>query len=67
MRKYYTLFVKEDGVWAMQFGSYDRSDVDFERLDYRDHGVKLTDTKVTTWTSCPSQRQIDEAVTALNN
>lgn len=43
-RPYFTLFVLipwgEDFRWSPEFGAYDRSDVEGERQDQRDHGVK---------------------------
>jgi hypothetical protein len=62
-RKYFTLAIKEDGVWAPQFGDYDRECVEQERVDtYAEH-------KKANWrilATSGHQRDINAAVAALN-
>jgi hypothetical protein len=45
-RPYFTLAVREDGIWAPQFGDYDRETVEFELEDYLDHDHKRRDLKI---------------------
>jgi hypothetical protein len=65
-RKYFVLLSRYDAEsrWEIVGGSYDRSEIDFERQDYRDHGVRASDLKIIT---CGArQSSIDTAVMALN-
>lgn len=50
--------------WEIAGGSWDRSDIDFEHQDYRDHGVRASDLKIVT---CDGrQSSIDAIVAKLN-
>jgi hypothetical protein len=42
-KKYWILAQRVENVWQCEFGSYDRSDVVFERRAERDKGVKAKD------------------------
>jgi hypothetical protein len=67
MRKYYTLAIREDGVWTPQFGDYNRSVVEEERSYVVGHPsgeVKKKDTKVIC--SGSSQASINAAIAKLN-
>jgi len=64
-RKYYTLAILEDGIWAPQFGDYDRDCVKFEADDYKDHGTKLKDIRIIC--TKDDQASIESAVSALNS
>lgn len=46
MKRYYTLAVREDGVWSPQFGDYSRATVHEEMADMLDHDVRRKDLKV---------------------
>jgi hypothetical protein len=46
VRKYYWLMLREDGRWTSWFGSFDRSEVDFERQDRRESGVMAKDLRI---------------------
>lgn len=61
---YYTLAVREDGVWAPQFGDYDRDVVADEKLDYRDHGYSARDLKIIR--TGDTQADIDARIAAMN-
>lgn len=64
-RKYYTLCIREDGIWAQQFGDYDRMTVSFEVDCLRERGsIKKGDYKILT--TGPKQADINAAVAALN-
>lgn len=63
-RKYYTLLVKEDGKWMIEFGDYDRSLVLMEQVIECEHRRKKKDTKVIT--SGDTQEEINKAVDELN-
>jgi hypothetical protein len=45
MRKYYTLFIREDGRWGPQFGDFDRQCVTDEARDSYGH-VKAKDRRI---------------------
>lgn len=62
--KYYSLAVREDGKWAVQFGDYDRETVKAELGDYLDHGTRRKDMRIIT--SGDTQAEITKAVAALN-
>lgn len=64
-RRYFTLAVREDGVWAPQWGDYDRAAVVAELEDYRDHDVKRKDLKIVV--SGDAQDQINAAIARLND
>jgi len=64
-RKYYTIAIRENGVWAPQFGDYDRMTVSFERDSYVDRGISGKDVKIIT--TAPGQKAIDAAIADLNN
>ena len=48
MTRYYTLAQRVDGNWYPQFGDYDRSVVQDELQDYRDHDVRAKDLMIVT-------------------
>lgn len=64
-RPYHTLLVREGGIWAPQFGDYDRETVEAERDDYRDHDHKAKDLKIVT-TKTTRQAEIEAVVAKLN-
>jgi hypothetical protein len=61
---YYTLAVREDGVWGAQFGDYDREVVAYEKSDYRDHGYSARDLKIIR--TGDSWDEIDACIAAMN-
>lgn len=63
-RSYYTLAERCDGRWVVQAGGYDLETIEFERDDFRDHGVKAKDLRILK--TAPSQKAINAAVAALN-
>ncbi len=60
-RKYHVLLVREDGNWTIEFGDYDKSVVQDERQDKRDHDVKAKDLHILT-VDGDTQADIDAAV-----
>lgn len=64
MARYWGLFVKDDGHWSYEFGSYDKSDVTSEQEDWLDHyddqGKKRrkVDTRIEKWEQCPDDLTI---------
>jgi hypothetical protein len=66
-RKYFTLLAI-DGTpgcpWAVEFGSYDGTEVDAERDDYLDRGWKRKELMIVT--TGDTQAEIDAVVAALN-
>lgn len=65
-KKYYTLASRDgpDAPFAVQFGSYDRKDVDFELRDMRDKGVPKGDLRI--FSSGDKQSEVDAALAELN-
>lgn len=63
--RYFTLAIREEGVWAPQFGDYQRSTVKDEMGEYSDHDVKSCDMKIVV--SEDDQASIDAAIRELNN
>lgn len=63
-RSYYTLAVREHGVWAPQFGDYDREAVR-EELEYYAERIKRADLKIVQSGDTPGE--INAAVRALNS
>jgi hypothetical protein len=64
-RIYFTLAAREpDGVWAPQFGDYDRQCVAAELDDYAQHDYRRKDLKVVK--SFDDQASINKAMAALN-
>jgi hypothetical protein len=63
-KRYHTLAIREDGIWAPQFGAYDRSDVTDELDIYLDQGVRKRDLKIIT--TGELQAEIIAAVAKLN-
>jgi len=63
---YFTLVTRDDAAspWYIEFGAYDREDVDFERESYRDKGVKASNLKVIK--SDGRQASIDAIVKTMN-
>jgi hypothetical protein len=64
MATYYTLAVREDGVWGAQFGDYDRETVVDEKIDYHDHGYSARDLKIIR--TGDNQVDIDARIAAMN-
>lgn len=60
-RKYHVLLVREDGNWTIDFGDYDKSVVQDERHDKRDHDIKAKDLHILT-VDGDTQAAIDAAV-----
>ena len=65
-KKYHTLIARDGSGerWGIEFGSFVRSEVEFERQDYRDHGRKASDLKIVTCDA--GQAAIDAIVAAMN-
>ena len=66
-RTYHVLVVRDDvsAPWRIEFGSWVRDEVAFERDDYRDGGSRASDLKVVT---CDGrQSSIEAIVDAMNN
>jgi hypothetical protein len=65
-KTYFTLITRDNpsASWVIEFGAWEREDVDSERASYRDHGVKARDLKILT--SDGRQASIDAQVKALN-
>lgn len=61
MRKYFTLAVREDSVWGIAFGDYDRSVVAEEASSYR---LPRRDRKILC--TGETQAEIDAAIKDLN-
>jgi hypothetical protein len=65
-KRYYVLVERASASahWGVAFGAYDRSDVDAERRDMRDHGVRAADLQILI---APTGRQtdVDAVVAAL--
>lgn len=64
---YYVLIVYKDGHYSWEFGSFDRSDVIYERDDYREQGYALNELMVTRFEVCPTQKQCDDFMLKMNN
>src|SRR3974390_2990724 len=48
-KRYHVLLTRDDGgAWGVAFGDYDRTTVDEERADYRDHDWRARDLKIIT-------------------
>lgn len=62
---YWSLAVREDGVWHHEYGSYVRKDVIDERLDYRDHDWKASDLRIVS--SMDNQASIMAQIDLLNS
>lgn len=61
-RKYHVLMVRQDGHWnGPEFGDYDKSVVQDERQDKRDHDIKAKDLHILT-VDGDTQAAIDAAV-----
>lgn len=63
-KRYFSLLERDDGVWRIEFGAYDRDDVEAEREDRKDHGVKISNLKIIS--TGAKQVDIDAAVAKLN-
>ena len=64
-KRYHVLLTRDDGgAWGVAFGDYDRTTVDEERADYRDHDWKARDLKIIT--TGDRQADIVAAVAKLN-
>lgn len=65
-RPYHTLlWWQPPHGWTIQFGAFDRSDVEAERQEYRSHGTYGKHLRIIT-TKSSRQSEIDEAVAKLN-
>lgn len=62
-RRYYTLAVRDQGVWGPQYGSYSRSDAHEEMLDHAER-YALKDLKIIR--TDDEQAAIDAAIAKLN-
>lgn len=65
-RKYYGLITFDEGQFTWSFGSYDKSDVTYERQDMHDHGYKLKNMTVITFAKCPRQSEIEYIISNMN-
>lgn len=59
-KKYFTLFIRHDGMWSPEFGDYDRDVVYQERCDYLDSsdGIKAKDMKIVSHDDGIDQRDL---------
>jgi hypothetical protein len=64
-RPYFTLLERHEGQWGIEFGAYDRADVEGELQDRRDHDVKKKDLKIVK-TKSARTADIEPIVAALN-
>lgn len=66
MTKYYTLFARynDSNLWVIDFGSYDRSEVEYERKEFRAHGFRASNLKIVCTND--AQSDINEAWRFLN-
>lgn len=62
-KRYHTVCVREDGRWTPEFGSYTRSEVNFEAEELRSHH-RRADIRIVT--SGDQQADINAAVAHLN-
>ena len=67
MPKYYGLVVREERSepWCFEFGSFDRSDVQFERDCYRS-SHKASNLMVVVFAECPDASGVNEYLRELN-
>ena len=65
MANYWTLLVKENGVWGPQFGSFEYQDLVAELQDYRSHGVSNKSLKIIR--TDETQEAIDSRIKAINS
>ena len=73
-KPYYTLLVRVDGIWFVEFGDYDRQEVEAELAILTGdigqaewgNGIKRKDTKIYCADSA-DQHGIEEAVKRLNS
>jgi hypothetical protein len=69
-KTYFTLLVNDgtpgDRPWGIQFGDYDRSVVEAELEDYRDHGWKRKELKIVE-TVGHGNAEIEAIVAKLND
>lgn len=56
-RKYYSMCHMVNGQNEHDFGSYDRSDVEYEIEDLKDHGARNKDLHLKVWPNVPSRDQ----------
>jgi hypothetical protein len=65
-KTYFTLITRDNpsASWVIEFGAWEREDVDSERQSYRDHGVKASDLKIIRTDG--RQASIDARVADLN-
>jgi hypothetical protein len=67
MTNYYTLIAKmPEGVWAPQFGDYDKSTVDYEMRDYKESGNWEKGTQFKIIKTEPEQEMINDHIAGLN-
>ena len=64
MATYYTLAIREGGIWGAQFGDYDRDTVVDEKIEYQDHGYLARDLKIIRTGN--NQADIDARIAAMN-
>lgn len=64
IRKYYTLAIKQNGIWSCAFGDYDKSVVQDEMDDMKESGY-YDKCKFKIVCSDDNQESIDKAVSAL--
>lgn len=66
---YYALISYSSDIaqYTWELGSFDRSDITFERDDYHDKGWKLKDLIVQRFETCPTQKQCDDFMLKMNN
>lgn len=69
-KKYYTIAIRENGIWNAQFSDYDKSVVIDEAIDsytYNIDGKRIPAKDRKVLTTVPGTKAIDAAVAALND
>ena len=64
--KYYTLIIKENGIWSPQFGDPDKEAVKDERADWLHNDDTLTAADVKIIRTGSFQSEIDAKIKAIN-
>lgn len=64
-RKYYTLVVRDNGRWGIEYGAHEKWCTQQQLADYVEQGYKRCDLRIVT-TDSDSQQLIDAAVHNLN-
>ncbi len=65
--RYFTLLVKWDDKWSIEYGSYDRKDITDEKISLHDGHQRVPYTKMKVIETGDTQVDIDAQVDLLNN